>query len=381
MDLLIHFFISGFRGMHMKNKSIYGTILIGCITLLISLYCFIKPSTEFSVSERRKLSQMPEWSVNHFLNSGFNDKFEKYVMDQLPFREDFRRLKSILHYYIFQQKDNHGIYFIEDYAAKLEYPYNQNSVNFALDKFEWIYKNYMIGKNLSIYSAVVPDKSYFLAKKNGYPAMDYEALFREFEEGMSYAQYINLTSCLSITDYYHTDTHWKQENLIPIAERIKKAMGLNTKKVEYHKLATKVPFYGVYYGQSALPLDSDTLHIMTNDIIDQCTVYNYETNKTSTIYDMDKLNSDDPYEVFLSGATPIIQIINPNATTNKELILFRDSFGSSLAPLIVDSYKTITLVDIRYIKSELLDEYITLKNQDVLFLYSTLVLNNCYSLK
>ena len=66
---------------------------------------------------------------------------------------------------------------------------------------------------------------------------------------------------------------------------------------------------------------------------------------------------------------------NPNAKIEKELLLFRDSFGSSLAPLLIENYKKITLIDIRYMSSKLIGEFIEFDNQDVLFLYSTVVLN------
>lgn len=78
----------------------------------------------------------------------------------------------------------------------------------------------------------------------------------------------------------------------------------------------------------------------------------------------------------MSGATPIIEIANDNAKADKELIIFRDSFGSSLAPLLIENYKKITLVDTRYIKPELLEEYVKFENQDILFIYNILVLND-----
>ena len=55
--------------------------------------------------------------------------------------------------------------------------------------------------------------------------------------------------------------------------------------------------------------------------------------------------------------------------------MFRDSFGSSIAPLLVENYKKIILIDLRYISSKILGSYIEFKDQDVLFLYSTVVLN------
>ena len=77
----------------------------------------------------------------------------------------------------------------------------------------------------------------------------------------------------------------------------------------------------------------------------------------------------------MSGSQSLLRIENPHAATDRELIIFRDSFGSSLAPLLVQDYKTVTLVDIRYISVELLGNYIDFQSQDVLFLYSSLVLN------
>ena len=71
----------------------------------------------------------------------------------------------------------------------------------------------------------------------------------------------------------------------------------------------------------------------------------------------------------------MISIENPNAKTDKELLLFRDSFGSSLAPLLVENYSKITLIDLRYVSRQLLENFIDFENQDVLFLYSTVVLN------
>ncbi|MBQ7871482.1 MAG: hypothetical protein IJ357_05025, partial [Oscillospiraceae bacterium] len=65
----------------------------------------------------------------------------------------------------------------------------------------------------------------------------------------------------------------------------------------------------------------------------------------------------------------------------RHLILFRDSFGSSLAPLLLDSYGKITLVDLRYVSSALLDGLVDFTDADVLFLYSTTLLNSGSILK
>ena len=80
--------------------------------------------------------------------------------------------------------------------------------------------------------------------------------------------------------------------------------------------------------------------------------------------------------MYLSGPVSLITIENQSATSDKELIIFRDSFASSIAPLLTEAYSKITLVDIRYLRSDFLDKFIDFNHQDILFLYSSLVLNN-----
>ena len=96
---------------------------------------------------------------------------------------------------------------------------------------------------------------------------------------------------------------------------------------------------------------------------------------------MEKAAGKDPYELFLSGPKSLLTIENPSAHTEKELIVFRDSFGSSIAPLLAEGYAKITLVDIRYLSPQMLDRFITFTDQDVLFLYSVSVLNNSVTIK
>ena len=141
------------------------------------------------------------------------------------------------------------------------------------------------------------------------------------------------------------------------------------------------PYYGVYYGYAALPMQPDELRYLTSETLEDCTVYNYETGKPGAVYDMEKGAGNDPYELFLSGSISLLSIENPNAETDRELIVFRDSFGSSLAPLLAEGYAKITLADIRYLPSSQMGKLLDFTDTDVLFLYSVPVLNNSDTLK
>ena len=364
-----------------KNKwNICAMAAVGALWLVLAVTAWLRPAEAASDSERRELAQFPEISSEKLLNGSFMTDFEDYTLDQFPLRDSFRKLKATVHYYVLGQRDNNDIYLSDGYAAKLEYPLNEKSLAHALQVFGNLREKYL--QDSKIYAAVVPDKNYYLADKLGYPSLDYGKLLQAVQQGMPYAEYIDLTDSLTIQDYYHTDTHWRQERLLTAAQKLCNAMGIAAPKAEdYRPIKAEKPFYGVYYGQAALPMEPDELYMLESDLLDGCKVFNYETNKYTGIYDMQKLEGKDLYEIYLSGPVSLLQIENPNATTDKELIVFRDSFGSSMVPLLVQGYKTVTLVDVRYISSQMLDRFVDFHGQDVLFLYSTLVLNNSFMLK
>ena len=368
----------------MTNKKIraVGAAVLAGVWITLTGFAWFGPDKDISEAERRPLEQMPEISAQTLLSGKFMSKFEDYTLDQFPLRDSFRQLKSLFHYYVMNQKDNNGIYIADGYAAKLEYPMNEASVSYALGRFQKIYDLYLKDTGSTAFVSVVPDKSYYLAEENGYLSMDYDALFGAVKEGMPWAGFVDITDCLTIEDYYFTDTHWRQESLLPVAQKLSQAMGLTAPTPEmFQKTQLEREFYGVYYGQAALPMAAEPMYLMESPWLSDCKVYNYETDSYISVYDLNKLTSKDLYDVYLSGPQSLLRIENPNATTDRELIVFRDSFGSSLIPLLTRDYKTVTLVDIRYIPSEALGQKLTFHGQDVLFLYSTLLLNSGYALK
>ena len=361
----------------MKIKNYIVTVSFLVFFLGGALLCLLHTPQEYSASERRKLKQFPKITWETVLNTKAMSEFESYTLDQFPFRDAFRTVKAITHYYVFGQKDNNDVYLAGDSVSKLEYPLRPDLITSAGKKFETLYNNHFKGTGANVYAAIIPDKNYFLAEKNGYPSIDYAELLKLFRESTPDFKHIDLFDSLTIDQYYRTDTHWRQECLSGVVDVLASGMNIADRlNWDYVENTAEVPFYGVYYGQAALPMAPDRLVYLTNPILDGCTVYNYETGKTTGIYDMDQLAGDDPYEVFLSGAAALLTIENPACTDGRELVVFRDSFGSSMIPLLVKDYATVTVVDIRYIAGNLLDQFVDFHGQDVLFLYSTLVLNN-----
>lgn len=134
---------------------------------------------EFSHSERRRLITIPSFSAHKLLKGELIGEFEKYSLDQFVLRDEFRGLKSMGKYYLFNQKDNNNIYIINGIIEKMQYKLDEKSVFNAAEKLNEIYEKYLKGKNVNY--AIIPDKNYFIAAQSGYLTIDYDRIIEIME--------------------------------------------------------------------------------------------------------------------------------------------------------------------------------------------------------
>lgn len=360
--------------MNIKLKNIIVSISFMFILIGFMIYSIALPDKEISYEERRKLSQFPKFTVESLIKGEYFQDMEEYCSEQFPLRQTFRKFKTFISTNILKEKDNNDIFIIDDSIYKMEYTLNEDSIYDSADLYNKISSTYF--KNSNIYYTIVPDKNYFAPKDKGYLSLDYKKLIDIMKENTEDMKYIDIMENLEIDDYYRTDLHWKQENLLPVAENLLTSMNNDYLGYKYKENQFE-NFYGSYYGQAASNVNPDKLIYLSNEIIEQCKVYDFEKQKYMTVYDDEDFKNVDPYDVYLGGAKALLSIENPNNTNGKELYIFRDSFGSSLAPLLISEYSKVTLIDLRYINTTELKKYINPKeNSDVLFMYNTMILNN-----
>jgi hypothetical protein len=168
---------------------------------------------------------------------------------------------------------------------------------------------------------------------------------------------------------------------VDVADRIAEVIRGEPVEGDYETLRFEEPFYGAYYTEGEDRVGADTVYYLDSETLRACAVSLVGEDGKAAMYDLEKGRTDSPYDLFLSGTAAILTIENPNAAEDNKLIVFRDSFGSSLVPLLVAGYHNITLIDTRYVQSSALGPYVDFSGADVLFLYSTLLLNNSMGMK
>lgn len=350
----------------MKRKASIATAAVFLAVLFgFSLLHLALPDREVSRSERRRLAQLPS------LSSGFSDKLEEYMLDQFPLREQLRTVNSLVRLYGLGQADIHGIYLQDGGAFRMDGPLQEKQVRHAAAVFSAVQEKYF--PSLPAHYVIVPDKN--AKAETSRPRLDTETMRGIVREALPGMTEIDIWDLLSADDYYKTDPHWRQERLLPVAAAICEALGADAPGTFTEKALS--PFYGAYYGQAALPMAPDTLTYLESADTKAAEVTGPELNGAQPVYRPELLDGTDGYDVFLSGAQAVLTVTSPNVHNGRHLVLFRDSFGSSLAPLLLGSFERITLVDLRYISAARLTDYADLSDAtDVLYLCSTAVWNN-----
>ena len=224
----------------MKNKILIISFLI--IIYSLSLISLLTPDQKISFTERRYLKEFPSFK----LDSEYSKDLESYLLDHFAFRDTFRKLKAEYNYHFLLKEENNDVIFYKNGIYKTLYPLNYQSLNNYLTYLTKI--NELLTKDNMVYISIVPDKNYYLSKKN-FLKLDYETIYAEIKK-LDY-NFIDIRSTLNLDSYYLTDTHWKEEKLEKTVNLILTEMGITPQNIPY-KSHSFSNFKGVYYNEAAL---------------------------------------------------------------------------------------------------------------------------------
>ena len=271
--------------------------------------------------------------------------------------------------------DENGIIRVDDTVMKKIDGYHKDSAVRFAEKLEQLHALYPQSK---AYCTIIPDKSFYVADLLGSDGLNYSTMYTDVADELDTVAMISIDSFLTLDSYYQTDLHWRQECLFPVVEQIGKSLGFSIDQQAFQQ--NDVGLFTGIFSEDADDIE-ESLILLEHSDFSKVVVDSYDHPDCTEVYNYDKITTENSYDVFLSGATPICRIENPDAETQQELLIFGDSFASSITPLLIPYYATITLVDLRFMHSSLLQDFVPDTQGDILFLYSAQVVNNSAMLK
>lgn len=357
----------------MKDK-LMVIIFISILAFFSIGYIALEDST-ISSTERRNLMTLEKLNTYSLVDASFSGEMEKYMLDQVPFRDTLRTLKAKVVIDGLQQLDTNGLYFKEGHWFKQDGTYHQKNIDIFCKAMQEIFDTYPMANN---YVGIVPDKSYYIQDKNPF-VYDYTRATNYIQTKLK-STYLELSKRLSSSSYYYSDPHVKQEAYLSILPYFKQTLQLGNDSSEYTRHSYQ-PFYGAYSGQAIYNDKYDILQYYSNETIDTTKVTHIEYPDKTKVYDQDGLTKIDSYTVFMSGPSAFCKIENPKATNTKTALLIRDSYGSSLAPLLIEEYQTIYMIDLRYVSFSQAKEYLPSSIDDILVFYGMQSINQSSNIK
>ncbi|GMQ55669.1 DHHW family protein [Vallitalea sediminicola] len=359
-------------------KSIHNAIL-GIIFIIIifgiMIANVITPDKKFSENENRYLSTSPKFSVEKLLSGKYTKDIEKYIDDQFIMREKWIVAKSNIEQ-LLPRKDINGVYLGKDnylIEKHLDKDFNYTQLNKNIEIINSFSEKY---NDLNINLMVVPTSGLIMKGKLplNAPQFDQQKVFDDINDTITSCKYINITKTLSNHSneyiYYKTDHHWTSLGAYYAYVDYCNSNGKEYEPYEsWNNEDVTTSFRGTLYSKILLDGIYDNINILKSKQQNPYTVY-YNFSKTTgdSVFNYDKLDEKDQYQVFFGGNHAELKIIHEKAS-NKNLLVIKDSYANCFVPLIMDQFEKICMIDLRYFNGDI-DEYIEENDiTDVLFLY------------
>lgn len=357
------------------------------LIFILTILNLLKKDRSFSESENRMLEEKPKFSVERLLQGRYIDKYETYINDQFIFRDMFVRIKTMSDYLLGKREENHVFlgkkgYLIENFEEPSEENMQANAEAIAsFSKEQENIKQYMLLTPTAI--SILDDYLPLFAVGN-----DQMKAIDDFKTALdgSNIEMIEVEEALLKNKekgvFYKTDHHWTTFGAYTAFWEAAKVMGLQTSTVSYEASEVTYDFQGTLSAKSGFRMnEKEKMEIYLPKSGGVSYVVNYvdEQEKTTTLYNTEKLKVRDKYAMFLNGNHSQIKI-STTSTSGERLLLFKDSYANSFVEFLLPHYREIVIVDPRYyyedirqlIKEEQITQILYLYNANTFFADNTL---------
>lgn len=352
----------------MKKMMQITTVTLFCLFIGgFGLLHILLPDRTFSPTENRNLAGLPEFSWAALVDGSYTAELEEYLSDQFPLRDGWMGLKS-RYEYLLGKREFHDVFLAEDTLIS-----NITDTSRAEQNLEYLRK--LLEKtDKPVYLGLIPTAAEIWKDKLPYGAETYDQrayLEKAKELGAIWVDMAGVLSSHKDEEiYYRTDHHWTSLGAYYGYTALLEAAGLEVPELG-EKITVSDDFYGTLYSSSGVHwLEPDTIeHYVSGEGV---TVENGQTGEIGDLYVESKLEEKDKYSHFMGGNNPLYIVRNPDAATDKKLLVVRDSYSDSLAPFLSQTYAEIHLIDLRYYRTSVA-MYAEMMGMDEIFV--------CYSIE
>lgn len=359
------------------KKNAHDLVSVGLFLLalvLVPLFWLLCPRRTFSESERRYLAEPPKLSAQSLKNWAYDDAVETYLADQLPARDALVGLNAYTVLLSGRQVSTEIWRDKEGHLVEAPLTASVDQVQKRLSRMASLGEK----TGLPVYVMAVPSAGY--VRRGTLPQALATLYYTEqvlLEEIASAPGVIPVSLAETFLQegqswYYRTDHHWTGEGAYAAYRLFMEAAGRDALPYDSFYHHTVAGYVGSTRSRSALWLTKEDTLTIDEPMDTQVQVtFSDKEGTYDSLFFPDRLQEYDWYPLFLDGNHPVTVIENRTAATDAPtLVLVKDSFGNTLAPLLVPGYKRILLVDPRYWRGSVADLCREQGADELLFCYS-----------
>lgn len=357
-----------------------GALGLGGITTLIL------PQKESSVRENRVLETKPKLTVEHILSGSYQEQYEKYLNDQMAFRDGWVRMAVGMEQ-LAGREDINGVYIGKDgYLLEKNSPSDFDGAQieenveclaaFLNDAGERYGKGRVSCLLLPDKAAAMPDR---LPEGADEMAEEEKAVVQMVRERLDEPEllpdvFAELQGHQDEYIYYRTDHHWTTLGAYYAYRVWADVTGHRAGEPDdYDREEIFDDFYGTTYNKAPVNVPADCVELFHGKGEKGIAVCENDGKIVSDSFYFPKAAAEgfNRYLVFFSKNTAKIRVTT-RAGTGRSLLVIKDSFANCFVPFLAGDYDEIVMVDFRYGKKtidDLLEEYDGIT--DVLVLYNT----------
>lgn len=357
--------------------------LFSAVLLALPIATIVSPKQVKSENENRTLAKFPtlideykwekaetakdylsafKWKyLNDRTGKAFKDDFETYFCDHIIGRESWVKVCNSLQT-IAGKKEINGVYTVDGQMLQTFKEYDEEKVSQAIEAINLFAERH---PDMPVSMMIAPTAQEFVSSKiPAYTGLLSEKAF--IDEVYSKLENISTIDCTSYLAghsdeyiYYRTDHHWTSLGAYYAYTAAANTLGYtaygqNEFNIETASSDFKGTLYSSTLNDNITPDVMDYYHLKdANHVVKVTTTDdNGKPLENDSLYFRDYLEVKDKYSSFTGSNAPVVTI-ETDIDNGKSLLIVKDSYAHSLVPFLANHYSKITMVDMRYIRTDL----------------------------
>lgn len=326
----------------------------------LAVMTFITVSAGFVVFGKNNIPSIDKKSVS---NGTYADKLTEFMAESFPFREKLRALGAEITVKTGEPVIN-GVYMTDDHLLSVD-THSPDNMDEAAEKINKFAESYggavyfaVIPTSTGIYGDALP--SYFIEYTEKQQADRlYEGLSADIRKIDAYT-ILKMMSDNYI--YYRSDSKWTSYGAYCVYRTVIQKLGFIP--VSYDKYTifhVSDSYRGDLYGRTNyMESKPDILDIYEYDDGTEITscigIDSDNVERNISLYDVDAVDTENPYELYLGADIPLIKI-NTTVNNDRKLLVIGDEFADCFIPFLTQHYSEIAFVSVKFTENGL-EKYI-----------------------